>query len=106
MVNGCSMCKREVETCNHLLLFFPAAQEIWTMIFSLLGVNWVMAGSVREELSAWERLRKKKKVTRLIPLIVWWIVWKKRNRRVFERVESDKKKKLEIDGSTCLGLYY
>lgn len=31
------------------------------MVYELLGMNWVIAGSVKDELWAWEGLCKKKK---------------------------------------------
>lgn len=56
MVNGCCMCKCQAETCSHLLLFCSVVQHIWSMIFGLLGVNWIMTGSIREEIWAWEEI--------------------------------------------------
>ena len=34
-------CKRSGESIDHLLLHCPVAQEIWWLIFSLFGVQWV-----------------------------------------------------------------
>lgn len=50
MVNRCFMCKMSAETCNHLLLWCPMVYSLWNMIYELLGINWVMAGSVRDEI--------------------------------------------------------
>lgn len=50
VVHGCYLCKRTAETCNHILLWCPLAYEMWTIVYNLLGINWVIAGSVREEL--------------------------------------------------------
>lgn len=52
MVNGCYMCMQEVEPYKHLLLPCPAAYSIWTMVYGLLGVSWVMSGSVKDEIEA------------------------------------------------------
>lgn len=72
------------------------------MIFRLLGVNWTVAGTIKEELGAWTGFgKKKKKLTRLIPLTVFWIVWKETNGRMFEETENNILR-LETDGSTYL----
>lgn len=90
LVNGCCLCKKEAEMCDHLLLHCPAVHELWCSIFRLIGVNWVMSGLVREELGAWAGLGKgKKKLVNLIPFTVFWIVWKGRNDMIFKGVEND-----------------
>lgn len=48
-----------------------------------------MMDSIKEELWAWEGINKKKKVTRLIPLTVWSIIWKERNGKVSYGIEND-----------------
>lgn len=83
MVNRCFMCKMNAESCNHLLLWCPVVYSLWSLICGLLGIKWVMAGSVKDELWAWARLCKKKKQLMLIPLTVLWVVWKERNNRAF-----------------------
>jgi len=50
-------------------------------------VSWVQPGKVKEVLVAWRRRMKKSLafgVWKLIPLAIWWSVWKERNRRIFE----------------------
>lgn len=80
MVNRCFLCKKELETCCHLLLHCSTVQELWHMIFGLIGISWVVAGSVREEVGAWSGLGlRKKKLTRLIPFTIFWIIWKINN---------------------------
>ena len=36
------MCKRCGESIDHLLLHCPIAYEMWSMIFCLFGICWVM----------------------------------------------------------------
>ena len=36
------ICMKEEETINHILLHFARAQELWSLVFSLLGAKWVM----------------------------------------------------------------
>lgn len=59
------------------------------MVYKLLGLNWVVAGSVREELWTWDGVCKKNKLLRLIPLSIFWVVWKERNLRAFEGIKKD-----------------
>lgn len=54
------------------------------MVFNLIDINWVMAGSVHDELLAWNDLNSSNHVNRLIPLAIFWIIWKERNNRDFE----------------------
>lgn len=49
-VNGCYMYKCQAEACSHILLFCPAVQHIWSMIYGLLEVSWIKNDSVREEI--------------------------------------------------------
>lgn len=36
------MGKRSVELMDHLLLHYPIAYELWTMVCCLFGLHWVM----------------------------------------------------------------
>lgn len=68
MVNSCFICKKETESCNHILLQYPLVYKLWTLAYSLLGINWVMDGSVREEI--WEK--KKRSMLASSPLLLFW----------------------------------
>lgn len=48
------MCKRAGDSINHLLLHCPIARELWGMVFTLLGVTWVMPKDVVELLVSWQ----------------------------------------------------
>ena len=37
---------------NHLLLHCPIAYELWSMVFSLFGIHWVMPYKVIELLAS------------------------------------------------------
>ncbi len=47
------MCKCSGELVDHLLLHCLMAFEVWSFIFDLIGVNWVMPRSVLELLACW-----------------------------------------------------
>lgn len=72
-----------------------------------MGIQWVIAGSVKAELLAWESIAAKNKHYRLIPLTIFWVVWKERDNRIFEGLEENfaniKDKSLHLFGSIILG---
>lgn len=76
------------------------------MIYGLLGIEWVIAGSVREEIWTWEGLFVKRNITNIISLTVFWINWKEKNRRIFYSAQSSlnrlKNKWIHIFGSVLL----
>lgn len=67
MVNQCYLCKLDEESCNHIVLWCPMVYNIWIMVYNLFRINWVIVGSVRDVLWAWEGLCKKKTYFLLIP---------------------------------------
>ncbi|GFZ00894.1 hypothetical protein Acr_14g0005290 [Actinidia rufa] len=44
---------RDAETVNHLLIHCDVVRELWSLVFSIFGVHWVMPGSVRELFESW-----------------------------------------------------
>lgn len=57
------------------------------LAYSLLGLSWVVAGSMREELWVWRGIKSDKCLINLIFLNTFWVIWKERNRETFEREE-------------------
>ena len=83
----CVLCRGEEETVNHLLVHCVWVSSLWQLGLSLMGVCWVQPRKVHDVLVAWKRRMKKGLafgVWKLIPLAIWWSVWKERNRRIFE----------------------
>ena len=54
VLEWCSMCKRCEELMDHLLLYCPIAYELWSMVFCLFGIHWVMPYKVSEVLASWQ----------------------------------------------------
>ena len=48
MVDWCCMCKRNGEIVDYLLLHCSFARELWSMVFSLFGLQWVISKGVIE----------------------------------------------------------
>jgi len=42
------MCKRNGESVDHLLIHYPLAFDLWSMVFTLFGIHWVMSKAVVE----------------------------------------------------------
>ena len=53
IVNRCCMCKNIWESVGHLLLCCFYAYNLWTFVFSLSGVSWVMPKQVVDLLACW-----------------------------------------------------
>jgi hypothetical protein len=53
VVGWCCMCKRSGESIDHLLLHCDVARDLWSAIFSLFSVTWVMPETVLDMLACW-----------------------------------------------------
>ena len=53
VLDQCCMCKRDGESMDHLLLHCPIAYELWTMVFCLFGIEWIMPKRVINMFAAW-----------------------------------------------------
>jgi hypothetical protein len=72
VVDWCSMCKSSGESVDHLLLYCEVAHAIWSVLFSLFNVKWVMNGRVIDLLSCWKGQRGNKmgmEVWRMAPFV-------------------------------------
>jgi hypothetical protein len=90
VVDWCSMCKRSGESIDHLLLHCDVARALWSVLFSLFDVTWVMNGRVIDLLACWKGQRGNKmvlEVWRMAPLCLMWTIWRERNFRCFEDKE-------------------
>lgn len=68
VINGCFMCKKAEESCCHLVLHCEVVHELWCQIYRLIGINWVISGSVFDEMWAWSGIDLKKNIVKIIPL--------------------------------------
>ena len=53
VINWCCMCKRSAKMVDHLVLHCSSARELWSMVFSLFGIQWTMPKGVTELLACW-----------------------------------------------------
>jgi hypothetical protein len=86
LVGWCCMCKYSVESANHLLLHCEVAQALWSVLFSLFDVTWVMSKEMAELLACWCGQQGNilvEEVWQIAPLCLMWIIWRERNARFF-----------------------
>ena len=90
MPNRCYLCKVEEETSDHLIIFCKKATMLWSLLFSLFDVQWVLHSSIKRNLIGWHGAfvrKRKEKARRVGPLCLMWTLWKERNERVFNDIK-------------------
>ena len=71
MPNSSYLCKEKKETSDHLILFCKKATMLWSLIFSLFGVQWVLHSSIKRNLLSWNGAfvgKKREKAWKAAPL--------------------------------------
>ena len=83
------MCKRSRELVDHLLRHCPITIELWTMVWNLFSLLWVMPQGVTSLFSAWQGLFGKHRnivFLQAMPHYVMWCWWEQ-NAKCFEGSE-------------------
>jgi hypothetical protein len=90
IVDRCYLCERDGETVDHLLLHFDVASTLWNHVFSRFGMSWVMPRRVVDLFACWWKAGRSRSaaVWKMVPICILWCVWKERNLRCFEDLES------------------
>jgi hypothetical protein len=84
------MCLRDGESVDHLFLHCSMAADLWSLVFGLFGVQWVMPRSVLDLFSCWLGQlghHDHALVWKMIPHCVLWCLWRERNARLFDDSE-------------------
>ena len=92
MVGWCCLCRCCGETVDHLLLHCPMSCQIWSFVFKLVGVDWVMSGFVLDQLACWRNWFGKHslEVWNLVPYIYIYIERERERERERELSPSAK----------------
>ena len=75
---------------DHLLLHCPIACELWSLVFCLFGIHWVMPHKVIELFESWQCMfgrHRNIELWRIVPHCLLWYIWRERNARSFEGCE-------------------
>ena len=90
VLDRCNMCKNCRESVDHLLLHCPIACELWSLVFCLFGIHWVMPQKVIELFESWQgRFGRHRNIElwRIVPHRLLWCIWREKNARNFEGCE-------------------
>lgn len=63
------------------------ARELWNLVFSLFGVQWVMPSGVVDLLASWSHKFNRHRATAIwamISLCLMWGIWRERNACTFD----------------------
>jgi hypothetical protein len=66
------------------------ARTLWSVLFTLFGVKWVLNGRVLDLMACWKGQRGNKivmEVWNMAPLCLMWTIWKERNACCYEDTE-------------------
>jgi hypothetical protein len=92
----CPLCRRSLETAIHLLVECPWARRVWAAVAdahrlpALSPLIWGTPSATLEWIAstiAAATVRDRKR-TRSVMLLVLWVLWKERNRRIFDNKDS------------------
>ena len=81
------MCKRNGESVDHLLIHYPLAFDLWSMVFTLFGIHWVMPKIVVELLDCWQGKfgrHRNAAIWMAVPHCLMWCIWREKNNQHFE----------------------
>jgi hypothetical protein len=83
------MCKRDGEFVDHLLLHCDVVSALWSVLFSRLGMSWVMPRRVINLFACWwfSRRHRSAAVWKMVPTCIFWTIWRERNNKSFEDLE-------------------
>jgi hypothetical protein len=98
IIDRCCLCKRDGESMDHILLHCDVAYALWNNIFSRFGISWVMPRSVLNLLTCWWKSGSSRSATtwKMVPICIFLCIWRERNLRCFENVESSIEEVLEL----------
>jgi len=84
------------------LICCSMAFKLWSSIFRMFGVKWVLPEMVLDLLCGWQCHGPNLDVRNLIPLCLMWTIRRERNWRIFEDVEYMSS---QIQASSISSLY-
>jgi len=87
MVDRCCLCKRNGESADHLLLHCDVAFALWSALFTRFGTSWAMPRIVIDLFACWWTRPRSVVIWKMVPICLFWCLWKEINNRYFEDLE-------------------
>jgi hypothetical protein len=86
VIGWCSMCKRNGESVDHLLLHCEVACAIWNVFFKRFGLSWFMPRQVVDLFACWWTTSNTQSAVdwKMMPLGLLWCLWREMNDMCFE----------------------
>jgi hypothetical protein len=84
------LCKRDGESVDHLLLHCDVASALGNNIFTRFGMSWAMPRRIIDLFTCWWKSSRSRSaaIWKMVPICMFWRVWKEINLRCFENLES------------------
>ncbi|PON41695.1 hypothetical protein PanWU01x14_287580 [Parasponia andersonii] len=85
----CVLCKKDVESLNHLFLHCEFSLSLWCKILKEFGKSWVVPKACQDLLRIGQGLhlnQRGRTLWKVAALAGLWGLWLERNKRIFERV--------------------
>jgi hypothetical protein len=80
------------ESVSHLFLHCTLSADLWALVWNWLGISFVHAGELRQHFIQFTKMAGMPTYSHFFFKIVWfvtiWVLWKERNRRVFQNTVS------------------
>ena len=89
LASSCPLCGNDEESIDHLCLNCPKIKGLWQVLFSFSVKSCFTPLSMKEMLEKWFTLplgKKDSKLWRVVPVCLLWVIWKERNKIIFEDV--------------------
>ena len=77
LTNRYALCKRELESIDHILFHCDKARILWQLVFTIFGILWVLFESIKETLLGWHDsfvYRRRIAAWRAAPPYIFWMI--------------------------------
>ena len=90
ILDWCCMCKINGESIDHLFIHCSIDFDLWSMVFTLFGIHWVMSKTVVDLLACWQGKlgrHRNSAIWMAMPHCLMWCIWREMNNWHFEDLE-------------------